>query len=183
MELTSKQQQDIGLDYVLDRLLPLSPLGRERKRALRPYARNERAALQRELNNLDRAVALGDHPALSRFRQGLMQLRDIRATVGRLGQRELDQVELFELKRYLLLLRGLAADFEVLQAEAQWEGLSLPDAPQALSILDPEGDGNPAFSLRSAWSQELAAVRAEKAEIEKYIAQAKCEEREALLLY
>ena len=40
MELTPKQQQDMGLDFVLDRLLPLSPLGRERKRALVPYARN-----------------------------------------------------------------------------------------------------------------------------------------------
>ena len=36
MELTLKQQQDIGLPFVLDRLLPLSPLGREQKRALRP---------------------------------------------------------------------------------------------------------------------------------------------------
>ena len=38
MELNLQQQQDIGLDFVLDRLLPLSPLGREKKRALRPYA-------------------------------------------------------------------------------------------------------------------------------------------------
>ena len=181
MELTPKQQQDIGLPFVLDRLLPLSPLGREQKRALRPYARNERTALQRELNNLAKAVALGNHPALARFRQGLMQLRDIRGTVGMLGQRPLDQVELFELKRYLLLLQGLAADFDSLQAEAHWEGIVLHHVPEALAILDPEGDGNPAFSLRSSWSADLAAIRAEKAEIEKRIAQAKCETREALL--
>lgn len=181
MELTVKQQQDIGLPFVLDRLLPLSPLGRERKRALRPYARRERAALLTELDNLGKAVALGDHPALARFRQGLMQLRDIRATVNMLGERPLDQVELFELKRYLLLLQTLAADFDALQESAHWEGLDLRDIPEALSILDPEGDGNPAFSLRSQWSVALAAVRAEKAEIEKRIAQATGEAREALL--
>ena len=182
MELNLQQQQDIGLDFVLDRLLPLSPLGREKKRALGPYDRTERAALQMELENLGRAVELGAHDALRRFRQGLMQLRDIRGTVSRLGERDLDQVELFELKRYLLLLRGLASDFDQLQASAHWEGLMLQAIPEALAILDPENSGNPAFSLRDGWSAELAAVRAEKRAMEKQIAQAAGEDREALLL-
>lgn len=182
MELTVNQQQDIGLDFVLDRLLPLSPLGREKKRALAPFARRERDALQRELDNLGKAVALEGEPALRRFRQGLMQLRDIRATVGQLKEQALDQVELFELKRYLLLLRGLAADFDQLQASAHWEGLLLRDVPEALAILDPENSGNPAFSLRDQWSAELAEARAEKQAIEKRIAQAAGEAREALLL-
>ena len=182
MELNLQQQQDIGLDFVLDRLLPLSPLGREKKRALRPYAREERAALQTELENLGKAAALGDEPALRRFRQGLMQLRDIRGTVGHLKERALDQVELFELKRYLLLLGGLASDFDELQASAHWEGLVLQAMPEALAILDPENSGNPAFSLRDQWSEELAAVREEKRTVEKQIAQAADEAREALLL-
>ena len=182
MELTVNQQQDIGLDYVLDRLLPLSPLGREKKRALGPYARSERAALEQELDNLGKAVALGDGPALRRFQQGLMQLRDIRATVSRLKERALDQVELFEIKRYLLLLRGLAADFDQLQASANWEDIVLRDAPEAMAILDPENSGNPAFSLRDQWSADLAAVREEKRAIEKQIAQAAADQREALLL-
>ncbi len=181
MELTIKQQQDMGLPFVLDRLLPLSPLGREKKRALRPHARSERGALVQELENLDRAVALGDHPALVRLRQGLGQLRDVRGTVERLGRRDLDQVELFELKRYLLLLQGLAADFAELQATACWQGLALRDVPEVLAILDPEGDNNPAFSLRSGWSNELSAVREEKAAIERRIARAAGEDREALL--
>ena len=182
MELTVNQQQDIGLDFVLDRLLPLSPLGREKKRALAPFARQERDALQRELDNLGKAVALGDGPALRRFQQGLMQLRDIRATVSRLKERALDQVELFEIKRYLLLLRGLAADFDQLQTIAHWEGIVLRDVPEALTILDPENSGNPAFSLRDQWSEELAAVREEKRAMEKQIAQAAGEAREALLV-
>ena len=182
MELTVKQQQDIGLDFVLDRLVPLSPLGREKKRSLGPYSRDALASLQIELKNLGKAVGLGDMPALDRFRQGLMQLRDIRATVARLKERELDQVELFELKRYLLLLRGLAADFKTLQAAARWEGLALLDVPEALAILDPEGSGNPSFSLRDQWSSELAAARREKRKIEKQISLAAGGEREALLV-
>ncbi len=182
MELTVNQQQDIGLDFVLDRLLPLSPLGREKKRALAPFARWERDALMLELYNLGRAMTLGDEPALRRFRQGLMQLRNIRATVSHLKERALDQVELFEIKRYLLLLRGLAADFDQLQASAHWEGLLLQDVPEALAILDPEDSGNPSFSLQDRWSAELAAVRAEKRAIEKRIAQAAGDQREVLLL-
>lgn len=181
MELTIKQQQDIGLPFVLDKLQPLSPLGREQKRALRPYGRGSREELAQELRNLDKAVALGDHPALGRFRQGLMQLRDIRATVDRLGRQALDQVELFEFKRHLLLLKDLAAAFDVLQESARWEGLSVRNVPEALLVLDPEGDGNPAFSLRSGWSDGLASVRREKAQIEKRISLAVGEAREALL--
>lgn len=181
MELTPKQQQDIGLDFVLDRLMPQSPLGREKKRALGSYARTRRAALVRELENLDRTVALGDHPARDRFLQGLMQLRDIRATVGRLKERALDQVELFELKRYLLLLKGLAADFKELEAAAHWAGIALRDVPEALDVLDPEHGGNPTFSLQSGWSPELAAVREEKAAVEKRIALSGGEAREVLL--
>ena len=67
MELTLQQQQDIGLDFVLDRLLPLSPLGREKKRALAPYAPSEREALQRELDKLGKAVALGAIPPSAAF--------------------------------------------------------------------------------------------------------------------
>lgn len=181
MELTPNQKRDIGLEYVLDRLLPLSPLGRERKRALAPYDRSNRAILLQELENLNKALSLGDHPALRSFQQGLMQLRDIRATVDRLGRQALDQVELFEIKRYLLLLSGLAADYDELQAVARWEGITLRDVPEALAILDPENDRNPAFSLRSGWSDELAAVRREKTDMEKRIALAPGEAREALL--
>ena len=181
MQLTPRQQQDMGLPFVLDRLLPLSPLGRELKRALRPYGRAEKEALLRELNNLDRALSLQGEPALDRFLQGLMQLRDIRGTLSRLGERPLDAVELFELKRYLLLLRSLAADFEKLQAKAGFEGLALRDAPEALAILDPEGSGNPAFSLRSDWSEDLAAVRGEKGALEREIARAAGEAKDALL--
>ena len=181
MELTLQRQQDIGFDFVLDRLLPLSPLGREKKRALRPYGRAEQAALRLELKNLGRAAALGKEPALQSFRQGLMQLRDIRDTVNRLPQGDLDQVELFELKRYLLLLRGLAADFQALQQAVDFEGLALEDEPEALAILDPENSCNPAFSLRDTWSPELAAARAQKREIEKRIALALGEARETLL--
>ena len=42
MQLTPRQQQDMGLPFVLDRLLPLSPLGRELKRALRPMGGRRR---------------------------------------------------------------------------------------------------------------------------------------------
>ena len=54
--------------------------------------------------------------------------------------------------------------------------------PEALAILDPEHSGNPAFSLRDQWSADLAAVREEKRIIEKQIAQAAGDQREALLL-
>jgi len=182
MELTPSQQQDIGLAFVLDRLQPLSPLGRERKRALGPYDRSRRAELIRELSDLDRTLALGEDPALDRLRQGLMQLRDIRGTVARIGNRDMDQVELFELKRYLLLLRGLAEDFRSLQERARWAGLALADVPEALSILDPEGSGNPTFSLRSSWSADLAEARRDKTEIEKQIALSAGAAREALLI-
>ena len=47
-------------------------------------------------------------------------------------------------------------------------GKGLEALEEAVSrLLDPEEDRNPAFSLRSSWSEDLAAIRAEKTEIEK----------------
>ena len=58
MELTLELREESGLQWVLERLTPMSPFGRAAARALRWYAPGEEAALETELNNVALALEL-----------------------------------------------------------------------------------------------------------------------------
>ena len=60
MELTHELREHSGLQWVLDRLVPLSPFGRAAARAPRWYGPGEEAALADELDNLALSLSLWD---------------------------------------------------------------------------------------------------------------------------
>ena len=64
MELTLELREESGLQWVLERLAPMSPFGRAAARSLRWYAPGQEAALETELDNVSLALALwnGEDP-------------------------------------------------------------------------------------------------------------------------
>ena len=58
MEVTQDLRERAGLQWVLDRLAPLSPFGRAAARSLRWYGPGEEAALEEELDNVALAMEL-----------------------------------------------------------------------------------------------------------------------------
>lgn len=86
----------------------------------------------------------------------LMQVRDIRGTIGHVGDASvLDDVELFELKNFALLsedIRKWAGD---------WQVVDLPGLDPVVGLLDPEKKRIPHFYIYDAYSAELAALRQE----------------------
>jgi len=66
MELTHELRENAGLQWVLERLSPLSPFGKQAARTPRWYGPGEEAALEEELDNVALAMELRGVPKAQR---------------------------------------------------------------------------------------------------------------------
>lgn len=192
MELTHELREHAGLQWVLDRLSPMSPFGKQAARSLRWYGPGSEAALEEELNNVALAMELwnagstapqedpcGCSPvrlspaerkdaaaALRGVTRCLPLFHDIRGSFDRDPGAPFDLVELFEIKHFLVTLEQLTQAYAALPPMA---GLSFPSLAAALDLMDPEGRRLPTFSIVNAYHNDLTPLRAEKAKLEKAI--------------
>jgi hypothetical protein len=106
MELTFAQKENIGFQYVLDALHPCSPYGQERLRDLMPMGPENRAELLRQLGNIRRILENeGCHKQLQQLLRILMGLKMVRPTAKKCRETDLNEIELFEIKRFCCNLR------------------------------------------------------------------------------
>ena len=174
----------IGLQYILENLHGCSPFGQERIRRLRFYTPDERAALETELFNTERAAAAAD--ALKDVYDAIMlelcQIKDIRGSLNRCAAGEtLDHVELFEIKGYLLRIEALLPLLDRMQAVVHADGIALHDPKGALDLLDPEQTRSRGFYLPDGMSPNLRKIRAAKRKIEERLFAAKTDaEKDAI---
>lgn len=193
MELTHALRENSGLQWVLERLVPLSPFGKAAARSPRWYGPGEEAALEAELGNVELALALLDakpgrppkpgaaqggaaccapsaraagEPPLRGVTRCLPLFHDIRGSFERDSANPFDLVELFEIKHFLVILEQLTGAYACLPPFA---GISFPPMDEALALVDPEGRRLPAFSIGNSYDDELAPLRHEKAKLEKAI--------------
>lgn len=178
MKLNHKELEQIGFPYILEHIPVLSPLGEERKRGVEPLPTLQE--VEEELTLVKWAVEKGKHPAMNALQQELMLLKDVGGSLQALPLRDMTLPELFALKGFALRLRGVALALEEMPPVP--EAIAIDPCPEVLEILDPDHTLTPAFALWEGWSDALGQIRAEKRELEKRIALASGEEREALLV-
>ena len=133
MELTHELREHAGLQWVLERLSPLSPFGKTLARALRWYGPGQEEALEEEFDNITLAMELwgGGDTALRGVTRQLPLFHDIRGSLDREPGVPFDLVELFEIKHFLVTLEQLT------QAYGQMppmKGLVFPDLGEARSL-------------------------------------------------
>lgn len=206
MELTLELRENAGLQWVLERLSPMSPFGKAAAREPRWYAPGQEAALEEELDNVSLGLALwnaGSPPAedappcccdaaprldpaalqdtaaaLRGVTRCLPLFHDIRGSFDRDPGSPFDLVELFEVKHFLVTLEQLTLAYGALPP---FQGITFPPMGDALALVDPEGRRLPAFAVVNAYHPGLAPLRAEKTALEKEIRAAGEEEKPALL--
>lgn len=178
MKLNHKELERIGFPYILQHIPVQSPLGEEKKREIAPLPSLQ--AVEEELSLVQWAVARKEHPAMNVLLHELMLLKDVGGSLRALGQRDMTLPELFALKSFALRLRGTALALGELSPVP--EGVDIDPCPEVLEILDPDHTLTPAFALREGWSEALGEIRREKRELEKRIALAAPEDKEALLV-
>ncbi|MDO4571901.1 MAG: hypothetical protein Q4C13_00925, partial [Clostridia bacterium] len=148
-------EKAVGLPFVMERLQPRTPWGRDLKARLRPFSPADADKLEDAFDALAAAAGLEGwrlHDTLSRF-------REIRGTLSELRRGRLSETELFELKRFVLNAEALRALLIEQRAPARF---ALPPLDAALAVLDPGGARDPAFSAAQS-DEALRALLRKKA--------------------
>ena len=167
-----EEREKIGLQYILQSLHGCSPFGSERIRRLRFYAPEERAELETELYNVDRAAkAAGElKETYDKVMIALCQIKDIRGSLRRCRELETpDHVELFEIKGYLQRLETIIPLFEQIRAVTDFRGLAFHDPSPALAILDPDNTRSRGFYIPDSATPRLREIRQAKKQLEEQL--------------
>ena len=171
MELTFEKKNEIGFQYVLDMLEPCSCYGSARIRNLSSYSSDEKDELQAELDNVEKAISAIDQfsPIVNKINHSFMHLKDVRPIVKKCQITSLNEVELFEIKRFLLTFRDIFPAFNQINDKISFIGLTMRDLSSALKIVDPDNTGVPSFHISESCSDKLGEIRREKKRIETLI--------------
>ncbi|MBQ3552988.1 MAG: hypothetical protein IJA35_07600 [Clostridia bacterium] len=181
--IDEKYMDEIGFTFVKNEIETCSPYGAELKRKLRFFKPEERGLLLEELENINKLCKAQELPEYKKISHMLMSLKDIRRSIVSIDSLTLNEIELFEIKRFLLQLDTIAPLFDTLNAKLELSGITINRISAALDILDPEKKRNPAFMLSGALSEKLSYAREQKRLIELQINSCTdAKRRESLLL-
>ena len=180
VKLDQQLKEDTGYLWVMARLEPASPFGRALARSPRWYGPGEEGALEAELGRVDALLAWMEQgaPAVENVVHLLSEFHDIKNSFQRPSNSPMDEVELFEVKHFLLYLERLAEEYGRFP---RLEGLELRPMTGLLDLLDPSGRRLPPFSVENAFDPALERIRADKLQVERELRSAEGEAREALL--
>jgi dsDNA-specific endonuclease/ATPase MutS2 len=182
-ELTYEQRADIGIEYVRSLLKTASPYGAQEVRHLKVYVPDEREDLEKDLYNVERAISTldafaGEYALLAR---AFSQLKDIRHSIKRCEHGVLSEVELFEVRQFLLQLTQIAPAYSSINAIANFRNIKITAMSEALQKLDIDGEESAGFYIDEKHSPELARIRLEKRELERRIRESSSAQRDVLL--
>lgn len=158
MFLRSAIEEVNGFRYMIDKLEIQSGLAKRILNTM-PYL-HTREDIIAELNKTETMCHILREPLLSdtisKINVKLMQVKDIRGTANRVNEsRILDDIELFELKAFSLLVMEIR---EIL-VTAHIDVVHFPDLEAVVDVLDPDKMRIPHFYVYDAYSSELAELR------------------------
>ena len=180
MKLNGQLKEDTGYGWVMARLDPASPFGNALVRSPRWYGPGDRADLEAEFSRVERMLTLLQEGSVlaDAMTHLLSEFHDIRNSLKRPTNAPMDEVELFEVKHFLIYLERLAEEYGKMDP---LEGLELRPMTAALDLLDPSGRRLPAFSVENAFEPALERVREEKALVENLLRQTEKKGRDDLM--
>lgn len=147
-----------GLRYLCE-LLPLQSAP-GRRRMLAQAFLTEPEALEFAFHQQDEMLVRLENKEYSlifkELGQALHQIHEIQGTLSNLkGGNTLDDIELFELKRFALLAHKMN---ELLQ-QIDYHTVNIPSLEEVIELLDPEGNRMAHFFIYSAYHPELKMLR------------------------
>jgi DNA mismatch repair protein MutS2 len=178
--LDSKQREQIGFSFIIDSLQVMTPFGVEEKRGIAPYKNKE--SLEQELSNLEALINSleNNKKGFGEIERVFCRIKDIRCTAERLANSiTLDDVELYEIKYFSMLMEELIIAYEKLNLNIS--AISFTSLKEAIHILDPENKKLTTFYIYDSYSEDLKGIRAEKRKLEEMIFKERSIERQSQL--
>ena len=147
-----------GLRYFVEHLDLHSGLAKRLLLSL-PFI-TDKALLNQSFSNTEEVLSNIKNSNLAGIISGvcikLDQLHDILGTIGRISSNEiLDDVELFEVKRFAILCQNISILVEPLKLSF----FQLPSLQGIIDLLDPDKQRVPHFYIYSSYSRELLLLR------------------------
>ncbi|MCL1995193.1 MAG: hypothetical protein FWG63_03215 [Defluviitaleaceae bacterium] len=180
------QKEAIGLKFIMSQLHSYSPYGKEEIKKITCFVPGSEQELEKELDNIGRILKFkDDNPQhIERIVQCLTQFKNIWGIIKKIPDSTLNEVELFEIKGFLLDFAVFFETYENKDYNVDLWGIQFAEMTEALKILDPTSGGVAPFHIDSVYSQTLAQIRQEKFKIERkieFLEPDKKEEKERLL--
>lgn len=182
--LDKSQRDQIGFTYILDKLQVMTPFGEILKRNLKPFSNKSKTSLMVELNNIENVVKnyTLETTLIDNIERLFCRLKDISNSLKRCENNSiLDDVELFEIKNFTLIINELIESFSLLNSKLNLENIRFIALNDTLNLLDPEGRRLPTFHIYDKYSPKLKEIRKIKRTLENRILSS-CDEREILSL-
>ena len=175
--LDNSQKDAIGLTFVLNQLAPSSPYGKEKLKELRFL---DKQGLEKSFHNIEQVLyCIKEHSNhIETLKLYLSDLKNIRQSIARSNVNTLHQIELFEIKQFLLTYEKLLNTFNLLAKNVTFVDINLQPMTQVLTILDPKEQRVASFMLDSP---ALEVIRKEKLQIEAELTTANDESTRSLL--
>lgn len=166
-ELTT---ESLDIDYILSNIETLTPYGKTYKDQLRPYLPGQEERLIEELDKIESVIAhVRDNKFKKDIKSILIHIKDLRTSVRRAMEGSvLTEVELFEIKTFLYLLRDLEKVIIKHQLDS-FEDIEIVRIEELERLLDPEDTDLWTFYIYDSYSEELKRIREDKRQTEKQI--------------
>lgn len=181
IDIFMDEETRLSLDfqYVFNNISTLTPYGNIYKSRMRAYLPGEEEELERELEKLDSLIGLIRNTRIRRaLNNGLSNVKDLRRSIKRAMDRFiLTEVELFEIKNFLFILRDLDEIIKEYDIPV-YKDTEISPIKTLERKLDPENTGIGSFYIYDIYSEKLREIRGKKRELDGEIRKKKKEIKE-----
>lgn len=168
--MDEKTKESLDFQYILNSISPLTPYGVMYKKRLKPYEMGQEDKLKEELDKIESFIEVVKIKKIAReFDNIFSHIKDLRNSVRR-GMEGfiLTEVELFEIKNFLSLIREL---YKLIKDNdiPSFSDTEVTPIESLEKLLDPENTGISTFYVYDAYSEELKRIREQKRNIDREI--------------
>ncbi|MDY0235567.1 MAG: DNA mismatch repair protein MutS [Gudongella sp.] len=160
----------LDFQYILNQIEVLTPYGSLLKKRMKPYLRGSEEDLKDQLHMIESYLPFIKNNNIRReFNNLLSHLKDLRQSTKRAMEGFiLQDVELFEIKNFLFLLRNLKTQMEK-ENIPSFKETRIELIPKLEKMLDPEDTKIATFYIYDAYSEEIREIRKRKKERDNFI--------------
>ena len=161
--MDQKTMQALDFRYILNNINVLTPYGKIYKNRLKAFELGEENRLIEELDKIENHLLFIQNNDIRReINNVFLHIKDLRTSIKRtMEDFILTEVELFEIKTFLFLIRDLDKIIKKYNIKV-YKDTEITRIKSLEEVLDPEDTGVSTFYIYDNYSEELKSIREKK---------------------